>query len=360
MPTDAHFTTEIVRSFPRRAEAAPQKRRCWRLVRKTALDLVLVLAMVHSSWVANAGPPDREAPTAPSGLTATPASSTRMNLSWVASTDNVGVLSYSIERCTGSSCSAFAVIAVASATETSYTNTALTASTTYSYRIRATDISNNQSGYSNIASATTLAPPDTQPPTQPSSVTATAVSSTRVDLAWNPSTDNVAVTGYVVERCETASCSNFMQIATPSSANYSDTALSAGTTYRYRVRAHDAVPNYSAYSTPVTTTTLDTQSPTTPTNLTAMVVARSQLNLTWVASTDNIGVAGYLVERCSGDGCSNFVQVAVVTGTVYFDMGLLAGGRYSYRVRARDAVPNYSDYSNVATAVASLTEVDCD
>ena len=57
--------------------------------------------------------------------------------------------------------------------------------------------------------------PDTQPPSQPGTLTATAVSGGEVDLAWGASTDNVGVTGYQVERCQGSGCSNFTQIATP-------------------------------------------------------------------------------------------------------------------------------------------------
>ena len=89
---------------------------------------------------------------------------------------------------------------------------------------------------------------DTKAPTVPGGLTATPAGATQVNLAWTASTDNVAVTGYRVERCTGASCTNFAQIATPTTASYSDTGLTAGTTYRYRVRATDAAANLSAYS----------------------------------------------------------------------------------------------------------------
>ena len=97
--------------------------------------------------------------------------------------------------------------------------------------------------------------PDTSPPTAPSGLTATAAGSSQVDLSWSAATDNVGVTGYRVERCQGAGCTNFTQIAPPSATSYSDTGLSASTTYRYRVRAADAAGNLGGYSTAAEATT---------------------------------------------------------------------------------------------------------
>jgi Arylsulfotransferase (ASST)/Fibronectin type III domain len=94
----------------------------------------------------------------------------------------------------------------------------------------------------------------------------------------------------------------------------------------------------------------DNQPPSAPRSLTATAISKSQLNLHWTASTDNVGVAGYRVERCRGTFCTNFVQVAAPSGTSYGDTGLTANTRYRYRVRAVDAAGNVSPYSNVAAA----------
>ena len=93
---------------------------------------------------------------------------------------------------------------------------------------------------------------DATPPTVPGNLTATAAGGTQVTLAWTASTDNVAVTGYQVERCTGASCSTFVQVLTTSSAGGTDTGLTPATTYRYRVRATDAAGNLSGYSTVAT------------------------------------------------------------------------------------------------------------
>src|SRR2546425_389385 len=93
--------------------------------------------------------------------------------------------------------------------------------------------------------------------------------------------------------------------------------------------------------------------PSQPTNLGATAVSASQINLGWTASTDNIAVNGYLVERCPGNPCSaSFTQVGTVSGTTttYSDTGLQASTTYSYQVRATDAAGNRSPYSNIASA----------
>ena len=118
------------------------------------------------------------------------------------------------------------------------------------------------------------------------------VSTTQIDLGWTASTDNVGVTGYRVERCQGAGCTNFAQVGTPTATTYSDTGLAPSTTYRYRVRAVDAAGNLSAYSSIATATTpavADTTAPSAPTGLTATAAGQRQVNLTWTASTDNVG-----------------------------------------------------------------------
>lgn len=301
------------------------------------------------SSIASATTPaaDKQAPTVPTSLSATPASSSQINLSWTASTDNVAVTGYRVERCSGSSCTNYSQIATP--TTTSYSDTGRSASTTYRYRVRATDATTNLSGYSSVANATTPAV-DTKAPTTPGNLTAIPASSTQINLSWSASTDNVGVTQYLVERCTGASCTNYIQIGTPTATSYNDTGLTVSATYRYRMRAKDAANNLSVYSTVVNATTPDTTAPSVPTGLGASATSSTQINLSWTASTDDVGVTTYLLERCSGSGCSTFSQIASPTGTIYSDISLNPSNDYTYRVRASDAANNLSDYSTTANA----------
>jgi rhamnogalacturonyl hydrolase YesR len=97
----------------------------------------------------------------------------------------------------------------------------------------------------------------------------------------------------------------------------------------------------------------DTTPPTAPTNLTA-AVSGSQINLSWTASTDNVGVTGYIVQRCAGNGCTTFGQIGTPATTTYSDTNLAAGS-YSYRVQASDAAGNLSAFSNTATGVITAS-----
>jgi chitodextrinase len=314
-------------------------------------------AYSNISYATTTGVGDTQAPTAPSNLIATAASSSQIGLSWIASSDNVGVTGYDIERCAGASCASFAQIGTTGGA-TTFTDSGLTGSTAFRYRVRASDAAGNLSAYSNIASATTSASSDTQAPTAPSSLTATASSSSQIGLSWMASTDNVGVTGYRIERCVGASCTTFAQIGTTTGVTtFADTGLAASTAYRYRVRAADAAGNLSAYSNIASATTgasTDTQAPTAPSGLTATASSSSQIGLSWMASTDNVGVTGYRIERCVGASCTTFAQIGTTTGaTTFSDSGLTASTSYSYRVRATDAAGNLSGYSNVASATTN-------
>jgi len=89
---------------------------------------------------------------------------------------------------------------------------------------------------------------DTSPPSPPTNLTASAVSSSEINLSWNASTDNVGVTGYKVYR-------GGVQIATTTSTSYSNTGLAPSTTYTYTVSAYDAVGNTSAQASSASATT---------------------------------------------------------------------------------------------------------
>jgi chitodextrinase len=294
---------------------------------------------------------DTTPPTAPGSLTVSAVSSTQINLSWTAATDDVGVMGYLIERCQGAGCSSFGP--VGSSFSTTFSDTGLAASTSYTYRVRATDLSNNTGPPSNTASATTQAAPDTSPPTAPANLTATPITDSQIDLAWTASTDNVGVTSYLVERCQGGTCTNFVQVATAAGTSYSDTGLLSWTRYRYRVRATDAASNlgdYSAIASAITPFPPDVTPPSDPSNLTATAASSTSVNLAWTASTDDQGVQGYLIERCQGSGCGNFAQVGTSSGAAFVDTGLTPSTGYNYRVRARDATGNLSGYSNTAGA----------
>jgi hypothetical protein len=260
------------------------------------------------------------------------------------------VAQYQVERCQGINCQDFAFLSYSPSL--TYSDTGLAEAVTYQYRVLALDTSNNPGGYSPIGSATTF---DVTPPATPTITAALGASPTEIDLTWTMPTpaDNVGVTGYRVERCAGATCTNFVEVGTPIAMSFADSGRTASTTYRYQVRAVDAAGNLGGYSGIANGTTPaapDVTAPSVPTLQSVATISGSQINLSWAASTDNVGVTGYLIERCQGSGCSSFASITDangVPGTSYSDVGLADGFTYRYRVRARDAANNKSGYSSV-------------
>jgi chitodextrinase len=315
------------------------------LLRRTLLLLASALLVTTQLVVpAFSQGADTSRPSAPTGLVASVAANTQINLAWNTSTDNVAVTGYRVLRCQGTGCTNF--IQVGASAVTSFSNTGLTNSTTYRYRVRAVDAAGNVSQNSNTVTVST----DTTSPSAPTTLSAVAVSTSQINLTWSASTDDIGVTGYRLERCQGAGCTNFAQIATPTTTSFNNTGRSAGTSYSYRVRAIDAAGNLGAYSATASATTLDTSLPTTPSNLLAAAVTSGQINLSWTASTDNVGVAGYEVDRCLGAACTNFAQIAAPATPGYSDTAVAAATSYRYRARARDAAGNTSGNSSIAEA----------
>ncbi len=184
------------------------------------------------------------------------------------------------------------------------------------------------------AAATTL---DVTAPSIPANLSATGVSPSQINISWSASTDNVGVRGYQLFR-------NGVQIGTTATTSFVDSNLAASTTYSYNVTAFDAAGNVSAQSSAAvaTTSTSDTTAPTVPANLSGTSTLSTQVSLSWGASTDNIGVAGYRVSR-------NSVQVGTTASTTFVDTGLIASTTYSYTVAAFDAAGNVSAASSPFT-----------
>lgn len=195
---------------------------------------------------------------------------------------------------------------------------------------------------------------DTEAPTDPTSLTATAAGSSQISLTWTASTDNIAVTAYLVERCQGAACVNFAQVTSVATNAYDDQGLSSSTLYRYRVRAQDSAVNLSGYSNTAQDTTAvggDTQAPTAPSALAAFAGGTTGIDLGWALSTDNVAVTAYRIERCAGSGCVNFAEIAQTTAALtYADRGLTPDVLYRYRLRSQDAIPNFSTYTSVVEA----------
>ncbi len=120
--------------------------------------------------------------------------------------------------------------------------------------------------------------------------------------------------------------------------SYTVTGLVEGETNYFAITAYDMAGNESSYSSEVVYNVPDITLPLTPTNLQATAIFNTEMNLSWNASTDNVGVTGYRVYR---DG----IQVANVSSTTYSDTGLSKNITYVYTVSAYDAAGNESSQS---------------
>jgi len=180
---------------------------------------------------------------------------------------------------------------------------------------------------------------DTMVPSAPTNVTATPTT-TSASLSWTASTDNVGVAGYRVAR-------DGVLLGTTADTTYADSGpLTPGTTYRYSVTAFDAAGNSSAdawvwvtAASPIT----DTTAPKAPSSLKALVIGTTQVALSWVPGTDDVGVEAYEVYR---DG----VKVAEAALPNLLDTGLAPGSTHKYQVLARDAAGNRSALSSALSA----------
>ena len=315
-------------------------------------------------------------PTTPANVAASAVSSNQINVGWTASTDSVGIAGYRIYRNGGTT-------PIASVTAgTTFQDSSLTASTAYSYKVAAYDTMGFTSSLSTAASATTLAATTS---TCPAPVTTawtgcyysdqnlTALGLVRTDptilfnwgvgspdptipadhfsarwkgiFNFNAGSYTFTVTADDGFRLYIDGVKVMDHWVDESATTYTQTLAVTGGNHNITMEYYDdtgsAVANLQWQLAPNVS---DTQPPTTPANLTASAASSSQINLSWSASTDNVGVAGYKLYRNGG------LIATLTSGTTYQDSGLASAKSYSYTVAAYDAAGNTSAQSAVAFA----------
>ncbi len=278
-------------------------------------------------------------PNAPGSITASAASSSQINLAWADNSTNES--GFNIERATSSS-GPWSLLATLGANVTSYSNTGLAASTTYYYRAYAYNTAGN-SGYSNTAYATTQS--SVTIPNAPGSITASAASSSQINLAWIDNSTNES--GFKIERA-TSSSGPWSLIANTNVTSYSDTGLAASTTYYYRAYAYNTAGNSGYSNTAYAITQSSATIPNTPGSITASAVSVSQINLAWADNSTN--ESGFNIERATSSS-GPWSQIATLGANVtsYSNTGLSASTAYYYRAYAYNIAGN-SGYSNTAYA----------
>lgn len=274
-------------------------------------------------------PPVPTAPVPPSGFSATVISTTQIDLVWVDnSNDETG---FRIERKAGSG-GTYVQIYLAAPNDIKYSDTALSASTTYYYRVVAT----NSAGDS-VSSEV--------------SVTTASVATPVVNTYSISGAITNGLAGVTITRSSNGSATT----TTDSSGNYSFSGTSNGSyTLTPRMTGYTFIPAYLSVTVNgdnlpamnFTASAVDTV-PVAPSGLSATAISSTQINLAW---QDIAKETGYKIERKTGS-TGTYVQIATVAAdvTVYTDLTGSASTTYYYRVSATNGVGD-SGYSNVVTA----------
>ena len=275
---------------------------------------------------------------APSGLTAVVVSATQVQLTWADQSDNE--TGFVVQRSADGG-GTWINLANTAANVASFLDSQVAAGVTYSYRVYATG-AGADSEFSNVASATAV-------PAVPSSLSATAISASQINLVWS---DVTGETGYRVERSLDGSSWSVIANLGANVTSFQNAGLTAGTRYFYRVIA-TGVGGDSAAGPVASATTQTAPVPLAPSNLTAKASGSNKIALMWKDnSTDE---SGFVIER-SADGVT-WSQRAQVrkNATSWTDSGLSAG-TYFYRLAAYNNNGNSPYTGTASAAVGSSTK----
>src|SRR5439155_936820 len=272
---------------------------------------------------------------APSNMAATAVSGTRVDLSWTDNSTNES--GFKLYRSTDNVTWLF--FAQTGENVTSYTWWAGSPGTTYSFRA----VSYNAGGDSVPSNAATVTTPSA--PAAPGNLSATAVSGTRVDLAW---TDNSAdESGFHLYRSTDGVNWTFFAATGANVATYSWLAAAPNTSYSFRVTSYNAAGDSAPSNVATATTPSGPSVPDAPSNLTATAVSGGRIDLAW---TDNSNSETEFRVYRSTDGVNwTWFASAAADATAYTWWGASPGTTYSFRVTAANAAGE-SAPSNVATA----------
>ena len=282
---------------------------------------------------------DITAPDAPTNVEASEITESSAKITWTASTDNVEVAGYNIYVDE-------AKINESLVTVTEYTLTDLKAGTEYKVVVEAVDTSSNTQS----SEAVTVKTVDTTKPSSPSEVAVGKITHNSAEVTWQESTDNVGVTGYNIY------LNNKLVNTSPVTELRCElTALEAETEYQVKVEALDEAGNTSV-SDPISFTTKtapDNEAPTAPGGVAVSSITDNSAVVSWTASTDNVGVAGYNIYLND-----NKINALPVTELQFQLTGLAAETEYQVRIEAVDGAGNTSSSGSISFATEALQTSD--
>lgn len=291
-------------------------------------------------------------PSAPSSLVATASGETQIDLTWTDNADDED--EYEVHRSTDGG-STYSLLATKSANTTSHSDTGLSTNTEYYYKVRAVNDEGN-SNFSNVDNATTGRDLDA-----PSSLQVTAFDTNSIDLSW---TDNSADENQFEIHRDSGSGFALHDTVGANVTTYSDTGLSQGTEYSYKVRAVGGGES-GPFSNVVTQTT-DTDPPSAITDLTATkdgTNPETEIDLSW---TDATGETSYDVYRKTTGAFTRIAQGLAAGTTSYADTGLSSNTIYTYKVTAinaggstdsNEATETTDSFTSAPSAPSGLTAV---
>ncbi|MBI4114309.1 MAG: hypothetical protein HY445_00515 [Candidatus Niyogibacteria bacterium] len=275
------------------------------------------------------------APKYPRNLSALGAySPTRVNLSWLSSTD---ATEYHIYRCSGVCIPTSQIGVTASA---AYTDININNGNTYTYGVKSHNHSTNLFSYASIV--TIFIPSTTFTPPTPSLSGGPICSPTSAKIAWTIS-NSTGVDDYHIYRCAGSGCTPTVQIAVSKATYYQDESVVNKTTYRYKIMAHNHMNNrFSGYSGTVTITPSCVLL-SAPGNFSAASYCNPPNRYVYVQWDSVYGAKYYLLTECQGTKCTSSTPtvVATVKGTDYFKLkNASSPTTWSYTVTAYNGSPS--------------------
>jgi subtilisin family serine protease len=265
-------------------------------------------------------------PANPTDLAAAVVSSSRIDLEWTDnSTNETGFRIYRRDGGGG-----YAAIADVSNDSTAYSDTGLTAVTSYDYYITAYNVG----GETIAAGSITASTQSTLLPAAPSGLTPTAVSSSRIDLEWIDNADNED--GFRIYRKIEGGGFSELTALVANSTVYSDTGLSASSAYYYNMLSY----NLDGNSNPTAEKSATTHSPplpapplpAAPSGLTASAVSSNRIDLEWIDNADDED--GFRIYRKIEGREYSLIADLGVDSTNHADTDLITGSTYYYFMHA--------------------------
>ncbi len=303
-----------------------------------------------TSAPSNSVTPTTPPPAAPTALTAALLAGPQVGLAWTDNATNEN--GFVVERADNGG--AFAQITAPGAhTGTgamSYIDTTVTLGSSYIYRVKAfltTPAGTAPSAYATASTITVAVP------AAPTTLTATPASTTSVILSWIDASNNEAnfavwrsVNGAAATQVGTVTRTAAQGLATGGAVNFTNTGLTAGSTYAYYVTA----VNVLGPSSPSNTATPSFTAPAAPSNLAAGTATRNSCPLTWTDNATN--ETGFVIQwSTSSTLTARLVSVTVNTPNLatYTITGLNRNTTYYCHVAANNTVTGNSAWSNAVT-----------